>query len=136
MDRLEGGCLCGELRYAAAGPVDAGYCHCRMCQRSSGAAALPWASFPAERFAWEKGSPAVYRSSGDGQREFCAACGSQIAFRDRRPPGTVSLNLGTLDAPGRVVPRLHIWTASRIPWFDTGDRLPRFEGSGPERPAT
>ena len=40
---LDGGCLCGAVRYAALGPpVDAGYCHCRICQRSSGTPVLTW----------------------------------------------------------------------------------------------
>lgn len=137
MDRLQGGCLCGGLRYAVAGePTETGYCHCRMCQRSSGSAAVPWAAFPPERFAYEKGSPAVYLSSREGQREFCLECGSQIAFRGRKPPGIVVVNLGTLDAPERIAPSQHIWTGSRIPWFELRDELPRFEDAGPERPAT
>ena len=36
-----GACLCGSLRYAiTAPPIDAGYCHCRLCQRSAGAPVL------------------------------------------------------------------------------------------------
>ena len=40
---LEGGCLCGAVRYRiSAEPIDAGYCHCRMCQRSTGAPVVSW----------------------------------------------------------------------------------------------
>ena len=40
-----GGCLCGAVRYelAAEGAFDAGYCHCSMCRRSTGAPVLAWA---------------------------------------------------------------------------------------------
>ncbi len=130
-DRFLGGCLCGGLRYAArVEPVWAGYCHCRLCQRSSGAPVLAWASFPVEAFRYLKGEPAVYRSSPRGSREFCPTCGTQIAFREADSP-TLEVNLGSLDAPAEVEPRVHIFTASRIPWFDTADALPRFEDAGP-----
>ena len=40
---LEGGCLCGAVRYRiSAEPHHAGYCHCRMCQRSAGAPVVAW----------------------------------------------------------------------------------------------
>ena len=74
--------MCGRLRYAARDPIDAGYCHCRMCQRSSGAPVLAWVSFPVAAFAWEAGAPSVYQSSDRGQREFCPSCGTQLVFRD------------------------------------------------------
>ena len=78
-----GGCLCGAVRYAARGePVDTGYCHCRICQRSSGAPVLAWATFSNDAFAYTSGSPTTYRSSPKAGREFCAACGTQIAFRE------------------------------------------------------
>jgi hypothetical protein len=128
---LAGGCLCGAVRYVGHGPLEAGYCHCRMCQRSSGAPAQTWVSFEVERFRYEKGSPSVYRSSSVASREFCPVCGSQLAFRDDRSPGTVAVNTGTLDDPASVSPELHIWTSSRVPWFDTKDDLPRHEGEAP-----
>ena len=34
---LVGGCLCGAVRYRAARMARAGLCHCRMCQKASGA---------------------------------------------------------------------------------------------------
>ena len=39
---LEGGCLCGAVRYRiSAAPSHTDYCHCRMCQRSTGAPVVP-----------------------------------------------------------------------------------------------
>ena len=127
-----GGCLCGALRYAAHGePIDVGYCHCRVCQRSSGAPVLAWASFPNDAFAYTKGSPATYRSSPRAGREFCAACGTQLVFREDGAP-RVDLNIGSLDEPDRLAPQYHIWTESRIPWFETTDPLPRYPDAGPD----
>ncbi len=131
-DEFEGGCLCGALRYAARGePVDVAYCHCRICQRSSGAPALAWASFAEDAFAYTKGSPASYRSSAGAVREFCPKCGTQIAFREDGA-GTVDFNVASLDQPAALSPQYHIWTGSRIPWFDTADALPRYPDAGPD----
>ena len=132
-DVFSGGCLCGRLRYSAdAPPVDAGYCHCRLCQRSSGAPVLAWASFPIGSFAYADSSPAIYRSSPHGQREFCARCGTQLAFRDLNRGTTVDVNIASLDEPEALEPEYHIWTQSRIRWFDTADDLPRHSDAGPD----
>jgi hypothetical protein len=130
---FDGGCLCGELRYTARrSPIDAGYCHCRLCQRSSGAPALAWASFPERAVVYVKGAPSIYRSSSHGQREFCGACGCQIAYRESEDATTVDVNLATLDDPGALRPEYHVWTMSRIPWFDVADDLPRYADAGPD----
>ncbi len=133
---FQGGCLCGGLRYTATNPIDAGYCHCRLCQRSAGAPVLAWASFPLEGFAYAKGSPSIYRSSPNAHREFCPSCGTQIAFRDEKTPTAVDVNLASLDDPELLAPEYHIWTGSRIRWFEIADDLPRFEDDGPERHST
>jgi hypothetical protein len=127
-----GGCLCGAVRYVAVGAIDAGYCHCRMCQRSSGAPVLAWASFPSGSFSYESGEVACHRSSSHGAREFCRDCGTQLLFRDSRTPERLDINLGSLDDPTALPPQYHTWTTSRIAWFDTADELPRFEDDGPD----
>lgn len=132
-DPLEGGCLCGALRYRIEGaPLDAGYCHCRLCQRSTGAPVLAWASIPVERFTFTRGEPARYASTAHGLRLFCATCGTQLLYREAQSPRTYDVNLGSLDDPESIEPRYHIFTRSRIAWFDTADQLPRHEDEGPD----
>ena len=129
---LEGGCLCGAVRYrVSAPPLDTDYCHCRMCQRSSGAPVLASAQIPSEGFAFIKGAPRAYRSSAKAERLFCPNCGSQLTFRVVADPSFVSVNTATLDRPERFAPRMHIWCESRIPWFEVADDLPRYPRQGP-----
>lgn len=127
MTRYTGGCLCGAIRYEVdAEPTDSGWCHCRMCQRVSGAPAQPFAMFPLAAFRYLQGEPRVYISSAIGERRSCGVCGSSLEFRARQDPREVSLNSGTLDEPSRVPPRKHIWVSSRIAWFACDDGLPQF----------
>ena len=129
----EGGCLCGALRYAfGSAPYDAGYCHCRLCQRSSGAPVLAWATFPAGSFCYTQGAPAIFKSSAWGQREFCRDCGTPLLFRNSADKKTVDLNMVTLDDPEQLDPEYHIWTESQLKWFDIADHLPRHKHDIPE----
>ena len=129
---LEGGCLCGRLRYRVTmPPIDSGYCHCRMCQKSSGAPLQASAEVPIAGFAFIRGEAKSYRSSTFAERQFCPDCGSQLTFRAIENPTYVSINTPTLDRPEALPPRMHIWRESRIPWFEVDDSLPRYEREGP-----
>lgn len=128
---VEGGCACGRVRFRAAGPcVRSGYCHCRSCQKSSGAPVLAFADFAAAGFTWTRALPMSWASSARGRRLFCAACGTQVAFFNADEPAMMSINSATLDEPQRCPPRLHIWTRDRIAWFDTDDSLVRHQEDG------
>lgn len=131
MPVVRGGCLCGRVRYELrAPPIDAGYCHCRICQRSAGAPVLAWLTLAASDLVYVGAAPAVHASSHHARREFCAQCGTQLAFR---PLGvaTVDVTVASLDDPGEAPPEYHIFWASRIPWFEVDDRLPRHDGAEP-----
>lgn len=124
----EGGCECGALRYVVTGAAyDSGYCHCRTCQRTSGAPIQAFARFHAGQFRYTAGEPAVYLSSEHGQREYCPRCGSQLLYRGRIEPFDIALNTPTLDEPALYPPRQQVWRRSRIAWFETTDDLPREE---------
>lgn len=126
-----GGCLCGALRYTSSvKPIEVAYCHCRMCQRLTGATLVPWAIFSTETFSYTQGQPKIYVSSAHGRREFCENCGSQIAFRSSRRNDNVDITVGTLDDPEAAVPQYHVWCNSRVSWFETADNLPRHRKSG------
>lgn len=130
---VSGGCLCGQLRYAIDGDViDAGFCHCRLCQRSSGAPTVAWLTLPVSGFCYTRGRPAVFASSEKFQREFCAACGTQIAFRAIQAPKTIDVTLGSLDQPSAIAPQYHIWCQSRVSWLHINDELPQYQDAGPD----
>jgi len=129
---LEGGCLCGAVRYRISqAPLDSGYCHCRMCQKTSGGPVQASAEIPATGFAFTAGEAKAYQSSPNAVRHFCPNCGSQLTFRTLDDPSYVSINTPTLDDPNALPPRVHIWRASRILWFETTDDLPRYDQAGP-----
>lgn len=123
----EGGCLCGAVRFRiTAGDVpESGYCHCRTCQKQSGAPVVAWFAVPPSRLRYLKGEPAKFRASARATREFCGACGAYLIFREDNASATVSINTATLDDPALVPPEFHIYCESRIGWFETADSLPR-----------
>jgi hypothetical protein len=53
---LEGGCLCGQLRYRISGqPRSADHCHCRMCRRAAGAPVVARLTVAEAALAWIEG---------------------------------------------------------------------------------
>jgi hypothetical protein len=125
-DDLSGGCLCGSVRYRATTMSRAGLCHCRMCQKASGAPVVAWLMVPADSFSFTQGMPIGYRSSPRAFRHFCGACGSQLTFRLAEKPSEIDINLATLDRPEAAAPQYHIYTASQMPWLIIHDDRPRF----------
>jgi len=130
---LEGGCHCGALRYRVSKTGEAGYCHCRICQLTTGAPVLAWLHVPAGGFALIQGTPKVYKSSPRGERLFCGDCGTQLLYRGSDAPEVVDINVGSLDEPAAAPPGHHIFTASRISWFDTADDFPRYPDAAPKK---
>jgi hypothetical protein len=129
---IEGGCLCGAVRYRLRSePFDAGYCHCELCRRSSGAPVLAFATVPIGDFVLT-GAARRRRSSDFGERWFCAECGTQIAMHVDHQPQTIDFTIASLDDPDQLRPAFHIFFGSRIGWFDTADRDPRYFGFRPD----
>ena len=131
--KLEGGCLCGRLRYTIdAEPIDAGFCHCTLCQRASGAPTVAWVTVPFSGFHYTKGTAAAFASSALCQREFCSHCGTQIAFRVAADPRQIDITLCSLDDSAAIAPQYHIWSASQAPWLHIDDGLPQYPDAGPD----
>lgn len=128
-----GGCFCGALRYRADEVFDAGYCHCSICRRISGAAAVCWFSVRQEHFHLLQGEPAALASSEHFTRYFCPRCGTHVYGRDNLPAPLsvgsrlVSAMLGTLDEPELVRPAVHQWWSSRMPWVEEAAGLLKFD---------
>lgn len=119
-----GGCQCGTVRYALyVEPTNPHVCHCRMCQKAFGSYFAPLAGVPLADFAWTKGSPGVFGSSEAVERGFCPRCGTPLFFR-YTDKDRISLSLGSLDDPSRVVPAKQFGIESRLPFVATIASLP------------
>ncbi|MBI2256513.1 MAG: GFA family protein [Proteobacteria bacterium] len=131
MVMLTGQCLCGALRFHFDPKgANTDYCHCKMCQRWSGAPVTAWAGVPADQFEILKGTAKAYRSSPRGIRHFCAECGSTVFMTD--PEGAqIGIMLGAVDNPDGLAPTGHGWVSDQISWFKTDDHLPRWERDAP-----
>ena len=126
--RVTGGCLCGAVRYEARADLqDAFYCHCRMCQRASGTPAEVAVPLEPDSLRFTQGSPKHFQSSPFGKRGFCPDCGSRLSWEPLRDQQAhwLSVTVGSLDEPERVVPQAHGCVESQLPWFRLDDDLPR-----------
>ncbi|MEH2470200.1 hypothetical protein V1281_000553 [Nitrobacteraceae bacterium AZCC 2161] len=133
---LTGGCQCGAIRFAlSAAPTRISICHCRMCQKASGAPFASLADIPNEHFAWTRGKPAAFRSSSIAERDFCAQCGTPLSYRAIGGP-KIEIMTGAFDRPDHVVPTQQFGTESRLGWVGTVANLPSkttMQNYGPEK---
>ncbi|RCU50091.1 GFA family protein [Corallincola holothuriorum] len=125
--QLQGGCLCGAIRYqTSAMPFAADHCHCRQCQKHTGAVVASWMDFKTEQVSWTKGTVNEYPSSEYVRRGFCPDCGSTLTYRDTRHPDYTTMTIATLDKPSQVQPTYHIHTDSQVSWLVIDDDCKRF----------
>jgi len=119
---FEGGCDCREVRYRLASrPMFVHCCHCRWCQRETGASFALNALFESDRVELLHGEPEIVHTpsnSGKGQKiARCPKCrialwsnyggaGDAIRF----------IRVGTLDNPDAFPPDIHIFTSTKQPW--------------------
>lgn len=123
---LTGGCLCGTVRYEASGaPSLSAICHCRMCQRASGAPYMGLLFMPSNNVRVIKGGPHIYQSSPTSNRHFCGQCGSPLFF-ERHTRSLTALVVGSLDDPNIFKPQMQVCLESAMGWVDTLDDALRY----------
>jgi hypothetical protein len=130
---FSGGCECGSIRYVCSrAPIAMLNCHCRDCQRSSGA---PFASGFIIHVSDTAitGTPKTYSVlAGSGSlatRSFCSECGSPLFTRGETAPRVMSIRFTTLDNPSKFQPMLDIWTSSAQPWTCFSEAIPHYPQS-------
>jgi hypothetical protein len=129
---IQGSCLCGDAAWQVGTPLElASHCHCSICRKMHGTPYATYGAADAASFRWLRGESGLqrYESSPGFLRWFCGRCGSKVPA----PPshGRVFVPLGGLDGDPGVRPRAHIHVASRAPWWEITDSLPRFDALPP-----
>jgi hypothetical protein len=121
---VEGGCLCGAVRFRATPTHREGYfCHCRMCQLAFGNTRATFINLRQDEVEWTRGAPALYASSAFAKRGFCARCGTPLSFAYERSE-RMDLSVGSLDDPGAFTPASHFAIETRVAVWHTEDGLP------------
>ena len=101
--RTAGGCMCGAVRFEAAGePIIVTHCHCNSCRHHTGAPLVTLVSFDAGQVTFTRES-------------------------EQRGQSLIEFHIGTLDDANALPPSVHVFHGERLAWFDTADRLPRYE---------
>jgi len=121
---VQGGCLCGALRYEARPTHREGYyCHCRMCQLAFGNTRAAFLNLRKDEVRWLTREPDRYASSVFARRGFCAQCGTPLSF-EYLSSERMDLSVGSLDEPAAFTPVSHFAIETRIANWHADDGLP------------
>jgi hypothetical protein len=119
---LEGGCACKAVRYRITRkPMFVHCCHCRWCQRETGASFALNALLESDCVSLLAGTPEAVNTpsnSGQGQKIMrCPSCRLALWSHYAGAGDKLSfVRVGTLDDPDQLPPDIHIFTASKQPW--------------------
>jgi len=129
---LQGHCACQNVRYRLSSkPMFVHCCHCRSCQRESGASYAVNALIESDRVELLEGELEEIptpTASGRGQRILrCSSC--KVALWSHYAYAGIGervrfVRVGTLEEPDGVPPDIHIFTLSKQPWVELGQGVP------------
>jgi hypothetical protein len=124
----DGGCVCGGVRFKAAGePLRVTICHCRWCQRRTGTAFGIEVVYQQDRVEMIGETLARYRHVSDESGrwldvEFCNRCGGNLGFTLEAVPGVRTLPAGAFDDPAWLSPERQafrqVFVRTRRDWAD------------------
>jgi hypothetical protein len=118
----EGGCDCRTVRYRMqTAPLFVHCCHCRWCQRETGASFALNAMIEADRVTELATPPELVDTPSDsGSGQLIARCPKcKVAVWSHYAgsgPLVKFVRVGTLDNPDLLPPDIHIFTASKQAW--------------------
>ena len=126
----DGGCDCGFVRYRLKKqPLFVHCCHCRWCQRESGASFALNAMIESNQVVVLHGDPMTVDTpsqSGLGQQIVrCPRCFVTVwSHYAGAGPVLKFVRVGAMDDPDRFPPDIHIFTSSKQPWVQLSDGVP------------
>lgn len=130
---VAGGCQCGAVRYELLGrPLGVYNCHCKDCQRFSGAGYSMSMVVRKADLRLTSGELDGYRKTAQSGRiavmQGCATCRTRIWNEPQSAPDLLILKPGTLDDAAWAVPAGNIWVERKLPFVTIDESLPSFPG--------
>lgn len=126
--KIDGGCLCGDVKYRLEGGVRGfQYCHCSRCRRFTGSAHAANVFVAPENLQWIQGEDRVGTFMLEAEpafpTSFCRRCGSSMPSMSSTGKFWV-VPAGGLDGDPGIEPRRSIFWGSRAPWYRGVQDLP------------
>jgi hypothetical protein len=132
MERLAQ-CHCGSLRATTSGdPILVNMCHCKACQRRTGAVASHGAAFARTQVRIE-GSSKVFERDGQAGRKvrfyFCPECGTSLHWETGLRPDWYILAVGAFADPDFPASSASIYEESKHTWTRLPDSMKHLQGA-------
>jgi hypothetical protein len=127
-----GRCACGAVTFAFdTDPDFVAECHCLDCKKASGGEAAVFFAVPEADFTLTSGSTKSFsyiaNSGKKLERNFCPNCGARLYTSNLETfPATIFVQIGSLDHPEFIKPKLEMFTARRLGWVPQMD-MPQFD---------
>ena len=128
--QLRGQCLCGSVRFVVRNKFAyALNCHCSQCRRATGSAFKALAGTSRSNLSLHAGRDRllIYGDENTAHDVHCRNCGS-LLYSVVREGEYVHVAMGTLMDDPRIRPSMHIFVASKAPWYEITDDLPQHAG--------
>jgi hypothetical protein len=124
MTQRTAACACGQLTVACRGePLKVSLCHCRDCQRRTGAPFGVAAFFRPEAVS-AAGQAREYRRGSDSGFDlifrFCPDCGSTVWWESLRMPDRIAVAVGAFGDPDFPAPTQAVYAKHRHAWIPEG----------------
>lgn len=132
MERLAQ-CHCGSLRTTTSGePLAVAICHCKACQRRTGALASSVAAFEKAQVAIDGDTKIFDRIAESGRKVrfcFCPNCGTSLYWEPDARPSLYILAVGAFADPNFPAPSVSIFEESKHTWMQLPDGMKHFQGA-------
>ncbi|OWV82316.1 aldehyde-activating protein [Rhizobium sp. R634] len=122
-------CHCGSLRAKTASePLMVSLCHCRDCQRRTGAVAGSGAIFEKAEVTIEGERKLFERDGADGRKvrfHFCPTCGTSLYWEGDFNLDLCVVAVGAFADPAFPAPLVSVYEQFRHDWFQLPDGMKR-----------
>ena len=130
-NKVEGGCLCGLVRYNfdKDDVISSHHCHCKDCQKSTGSGKATIVLIPSSSVVI-KGEIKFFSVTGkDGghvNRGFCHECGSPLISFVEEMKEIKFIKAGSLDDSSWIKVKSSFWNTTAESWSPVDDEIDSF----------
>jgi hypothetical protein len=119
---FSGTCICGEVKYICSkAPVWSVNCHCRACQKLSGAPYVSAFSVPAGSVELTGDLTSFIRTAASGNEvttSVCSQCGTRICAQSAGATHLLNIFAATLDDQSGFAPISNVYLSEAVGWID------------------